>query len=321
MHRSKKGQEPASDEETEPAHAYHRTARRQHAPPFTRGGRGTGAGRPDRGAGVHDHLARPAAPRNLRGRPGARGHRRAAGAYRRRSRVLDGVRTRRPGQGRARAGRRASRALSSSASATWPPPPRQGERGDHGLGDLVPGRPGGHPGLRHRRSRRRAPRVRATPRTSRPTWTAGPYADHGRLRRGEVDPGHAGHAGAAGDAGRHRRRFGTDALPRLLPLGLRLPVDWRVDTPAEIAGHRCAPRMRSRPGAGADRGQPAAARRSNSTPRCTTASGRRLQRPSGRGGQRAGDHPVPAGVSGAGTDGASLEANLAAVRGTPASRG
>ena len=115
----------------------------------------------------------------------------------------------------------------------------------------------GHPRVRHRRARRRAPRrARHVRRVGGPRH-AGARRDLRRLRGREVDPRHPRHARAPRDAERDRARLPDGHVPRLLPDDLRAcRSPWRVDTPAEAAAVLRAARRARRAGRGRRR-QPA----------------------------------------------------------------
>ncbi len=117
---------------------------------------------------------------------------------------------RRPAQGRTdRRGARTHRVRGHPQAQRARPADRARpwrQRCHDGRRDLVHRQPRRHPGLRHRRARRRAPRrIGDVRRVGRPDGALG-GADHGRLRWREVDPRHPRDAGAARVAERHRAR-------------------------------------------------------------------------------------------------------------------
>ena len=119
---------------------------------------------------------------------------------------------------------------------------------------------------------------RARPGTSRPTSaTLAPDADHRRLRGREVDPRRRRHARAAGDAERHRARLRHRRFPGFYLADSGFPVPWRVDTPDEVAGGRCA-RARSSAPRRRSSSPTRCPRTSSSTRSCTTACSRRPAR-------------------------------------------
>ena len=132
----------------------------------------------------------------------------------------------------------------SSPSATWPWPRRPGRRRDHrgrppraiaaaaGIAVFATGGLGGvHRGA--------GDHVRRVGRPDR----AGPDADHGGLRRGEVDPRRRCHAGAPGDArGQRRGRLPDPAFPGFYLTDGGFDLDWSVDSPAEVAARSAAAR-------------------------------------------------------------------------------
>ena len=118
-----------------------------------------------------------------------------------------------------------------------------------------------------------------------------------RLRRREVDPRRPRHPGAARDPGRPRPRLRhRPPSPASTSATRGTPLDWRVDSPEEVAAvmaardgprHRRPRRRRRQPAAGERAGRPGAAR---------PAAARRPRGRRGRARPRQGRHAVPARV-------------------------
>ena len=167
------------------------------------------------------------------------------------------------------------------------------ERRDDGGRHRARRRAGGHPRVRHRRARRRAPRGAGdVGRVGRPRRALA----HGDLRRvlgREVDPRRARDARAAGDARGRRRRLRHRSLPGLLPRRLGPPRA----VAARLAGARSPRRCGRATSSGLDGALVVAnpLPTSSSTRSCTSACSPRRSRPPAREGDpRARRHPVPA---------------------------
>lgn len=292
------------------------TGRRQARAGGVRRGADGGRGAPSRGGpGVHDHRARPAEAAQPPGGRGTRSSRTGRGCRTGDDRRAGRRPARRPDQGPV-AARRERRRHPQARPPRSAPRRRDGrERRHDGVGDGAARRTRGVARVRHGRARRGAPAVDAgAGRVGRP-GTARPHEDRGGVRGREVDPGRRGDAGAPGDAGRRRGGVRDRPLPGLLPRRLR--ASGGLDAAHARRGRRgdTGPGRARRPRLGAHRGQSGAARRTarSRAPRARARRGADGVR--GAGHHRAGDHAVPAGRVGATHRGASLEANLAAVRG------
>ena len=276
--------------------------------------------RPRGGPGVHDHLPRAAAAAQPPGRAGAGGDRPAGGAVPATIAVLDGVA--RVGLDKGSwSGSRARPACASWASATCRSPRRRGRAG-----------------RRRCRRRRCSPRARASGSSPRAasagctgSWTehpgrvgrpraAGAYPDHRGVRGREVDPGRAGDPAAAGDAGGGRRRVRDGPLPRLLPVRLRASRWTGGRTPAEVPRRHAGQDALGGPESALIVANPVPEDEQLDPALHDRVLAEALDAAAREGVTGQAITPFLLGYLVRGTDGASLEANLAAVRGNVGSR-